>query len=167
MSGKLVSIVILVCAVLAGALLYYLQVYYFYERLGPADVTLNATGEDGSVTALSTPDLTAIDADSSPIRFRACFTLPEPPPAALYEEAVPLNAPFHFRCFDAAEIGEDLEAGKATAWLSEANMVYGVDRVIARYPDGRAYAWQQINHCGTALYDGLPVPDGCPPAPGR
>ena len=84
-----------------------------------------------------------------------------------YEGAVPLNAPNWFGCFDAASIGEDLEEGQAFAFLSERNITYGIDRVVAVYDDGRAYAWHQINRCGQVVFAGNPAPSGCPPPPSR
>jgi hypothetical protein len=80
---------------------------------------------------------------------------------------VPLVAPGWFDCFDAAAIGADLAAGRAAAVLGEANVTYGIDRVLALYPDGRGYAWHQINACGEVVFDGDPPPPGCPPVPER
>ena len=62
----------------------------------------------------------------------------------VYEGAVPLNAPTWFGCFDAAAIGAALEKGEAIAFLSEASIAPQIDRVVAVFPDGRAYAWHQI-----------------------
>ena len=112
-------------------------------------------------------DFEGIDSDSSPIRYRACFQtdaaiIDDATPAS---DAVPLTAPGWFDCFDAARIGADLEAGVATALLSRENEPYGIDRIIAIYPDGRAYAWQQINRCGEVVFDGRPAPAGCPEPP--
>jgi hypothetical protein len=81
-------------------------------------------------------------------------------------DAVPLNAPGWFDCFDAAEIGAALLRGDARAILSRENVPYGIDRVIALYPDGRGFAWTQINHCGDVVFDGRPAPADCPPRPG-
>ena len=39
----------------------------------------------------------------------------------------------------------DLESGAAVAYLGQPNVHPGVDRVIAVYPDGRAFAWHQMN----------------------
>jgi hypothetical protein len=72
-------------------------------------------------------------------------------PAALiaravpYPEATPLIAPDWFDCFDAPAIGAALEAGEAQAILSQPEVRPGADRVIAVFPDGRAYAWHQWN----------------------
>ena len=91
-----------------------------------------------------------IDADSSPLRFRGCFLTPMTlamltESFTIYEKPTPLIAPSWFKCFDAEAIGTDLESGKAVAFLSQKNIHPGVDRVVAVYPDGRAYAWQQLN----------------------
>ena len=63
----------------------------------------------------------------------------------IYEGAVPNVAPGWFDCFDAEAIGAALEKGEAIAFLSEANIHPGVDRVVAVFPDGRAFAWHQLN----------------------
>ena len=78
-------------------------------------------------------------------------------------EADPLVAPGWFECFDAERIAQDLGAGRARAILAEFNEPYGFDRIVASYPDGRAYQWRQINRCGKAAFDGDPLPEGCPP----
>ena len=45
----------------------------------------------------------------------------------------------------AARIGEALEKGEAIAFLSQANIAPQIDRVVAVFPDGRAYAWHQLS----------------------
>ena len=64
---------------------------------------------------------------------------------ALYDAAAPRPGPQAPACFDAARIGADLAAGAALAFLGARNITPGVDRVVAVYPDGRAYVWQQPN----------------------
>ena len=56
---------------------------------------------------------------------------------------------------------------KIRALLVTGNSPYGFDRVMALYPDNRAYVWPQINACGTAHFDGDPLPADCPPPPTR
>ena len=79
MSGKLLGIIIMVSALFAGAALYYLQVYGFYTEVsetGQQDdvqLVLLMTGEPEPIVY---DNFQAIDADSSPIRYRACFTTP-------------------------------------------------------------------------------------------
>jgi hypothetical protein len=94
-------------------------------------------------------DVTGIDSDSSPIRFRACFTTPLSlamlsETYVAYTDAEPLVAPGWFDCFDAMAIGTALERGEALAFLSEPDIHPGVDRVVAVFPDGRAFAWHQL-----------------------
>ena len=170
--GKVIGIGILMIAVLAGAAMYYLQVYHFYEPVeanGTTDVQLTnlVTGEPEPVLYEA---FKAIDADSSPIRYRACFRT-EMSQAMLtetyemYEAAEPLTAPKWFDCFDADAIGAQLEQGTALAFLGEKNIQYGIDRIVVITEDGRGYAWQQINSCGEVMFDGEPVPEGCPTPP--
>ncbi len=172
MSGKPIAIFLIAAGLIAGAAMYWLQVYAFYEDVDLAenggDVVLRVTGEDGTVERLSVSAFEGIDADSSPIRFRACFEVEDvPDDLQRYPDAVPLVAPGWFDCFDAERIGADLEAGAATAYLGEENITYGIDRIVVLYPDGRGYAWHQINACGEVVFDGDPAPPGCPPVPER
>ena len=71
-------------------------------------------------------------ADSSPLRFRGCFTtlLNHSLATETYElatDAAPLTAPGWFDCFDATAIGADLESGAALPFVSEVNVANGVD----------------------------------------
>ena len=169
--GKFLGIVLLATALVGGGAIYYLQVYHFYEEVDLAseggEVEMKITRADGRVLDLAAPGFQGIDADSSPIRFRACFDAALPQDAALapYEAAEPLNAPRWFACFDAQAIGAALEEGRARAYLGEKNIQYGIDRIIAVMEDGRAYAWHQINRCGAVVFDGQPAPDDCPDPP--
>jgi len=165
--------IIVVSALIAGAALYYLQVYAYYEEISleVEDVQLTSmfTGEPEPILF---ENFKAIDSDSSPLRFRACFDtqlsfglLTET--YEIYDAAEPLNAPGWFDCFDAGQIGADLASGVALPFMGIENIQYGIDRVIAVYPDGRAFAWHQINDCGEVVFDGNRAPDTCPPAPER
>jgi len=163
--GRFLVVLLLASAALGGAGMWYLQVYGYYDTLpAQGSIALTHAGEDTprdvAVTAFE-----GIDAISSPIRFRACFTLADMAEFAPYDGATPLNAPGWFDCFDAGAIATALDAGAAQAVTAHANITYGIDRVAAIFPDGRAYAWHQINPCGTAHFDGDPVPPGCPPPP--
>jgi hypothetical protein len=165
-TGRVVIVLLLLGAVLAGGAMYYLQVYGYYHRLPVqqsfALTPLGATAPQDVAIA----DFRGIDADTSPLRYRACFTLDVPLDAYTpYSDPTPLTAPGWFDCFDAAAIGAALANGEARAYLGRANFTYGFDRVVAVFPDGRAFAWQQINACGTAHFDGNPLPPGCPPPP--
>lgn len=161
MTGKIIALMMGATAVICAVALYYLQVFHYYERPEPEGFVVETP--DGPME-VGARNIRAIDASSSPIRFRACFDAAEMPPNATpYPEAVPLTAPFWFDCFDAEEIGVALERGEAQAYLAERNIEYGADRVVAITPDGRGYVWQQLNNCGELAYDGTPVTEACPP----
>jgi hypothetical protein len=172
--GKFLAVLITICAIGGGALMYYLQVYGFYEAT-PVELTGTVAflplGTD-QVEKVTVRNLQTLDAESSPIRFRACFEVDQS--AAMLTETYqvfpkpePLVAPGWFSCFDAVEIGEAIEAGTALSFMGTPNISYGVDRVIAVMPDGRGFAWHQINKCGEKHFEGKPVPENCPPAPKR
>lgn len=167
-AGRVFVTFTLASALLAGGALYYLQVYGYYETLPPEMAAQQVvTRADGTTSPLPVTAAEAIDASSSPIRYRACLTAAPPDPATLtpYPDPVPLTAPSWFSCFDAQAIGTALESGTAQAFLAQADTPWGIDRVIAFTPDGRAYVWPQINRCGNAVFDGEPLPEGCPPPP--
>ena len=175
--GRFLVGLIVVSAIVGGIAMYYLQVYAYYD---PVQVS-EQTGDGGvqirmkSLTSgVSEPilfdDFEGVDSDSSPLRFRACFTTSHSiamlsETYESYDRAEPLTGPSWFDCYDAKRIGADLADGRAVPFLGEKNITFGFDRVIAVYEDGRAYAWHQINHCGEKIYDGEPAPDGCPPVP--
>jgi hypothetical protein len=168
MKGKLVGIAILAAAAVTGGAVYYLQEYHYYTRLDPSDVEIRLTGDaTGAAEPLAVEAVEAIDASSSPIRFRACFTTQTPPEtlSVTYRQlsdAKPLNGPRWFNCFDAGEIDRALHDGTAIAYMGEENITYGIDRIVAIMEDGRGFAWQQVNECGERQYDGSPVRDDCP-----
>ena len=154
MNGKIVGGFIVISTFALGIGMFYLQNYHWYE-----EVSMDAgTGVDIQMTPVTgglpetiiADDFQGIDASSSPLRFRGCFSTPMS--IALLTEtyeiedrAVPLTAPGWFDCFDAVDIGEALELGEAIAFVGEREIADGVDRVIAVYPDGRAYVWHQLN----------------------
>jgi hypothetical protein len=150
-AGKLVAGAIVLIAAIAGAAMYWLQEYAFYTPAvfqPGAEIKLTLI-EGGLAEPILAENIEGIDADSSPLRFRACFHTPMSQAMLtetykIYEGAVPLNAPTWFGCFDATAIGEALEQGEAIAFLSEAGIAPSVDRVVAVFPDGRAFAWHQL-----------------------
>lgn len=152
-TGKILAGFIVISAIIMGAGLYYTQVYAYYQKVAAdapiAQMRMTAVST-GLPEAILANDVQAIESDSSPIRFRACFTTPMSQ-AMLTEtfeiakDPVPLTAPGWFDCFDAMEIGTALQSGDAMAFLSERDIHDGVDRVIAVFPDGRAFAWHQLN----------------------
>lgn len=169
MSGKFIGIVIMISALIAGAALYYLQVYGFYERLeatGSQDVQMVSVVSD-LPEPFPVDAFQAIDADSSPIRYRACFTI-DASLALLSETFVgleasaPRNAPGWFDCFNAEAIAGEIAAGTALTFLGQKNIHFGVDRVVAVTEDGRGYIWHELNDCGQKAYDGTIVGEECP-----
>lgn len=152
MNGKIAAGAIVISAAVAGVAIWYLQVYAFYEPVSftPGQEITLTTIESGQPEPILAEGITGIDADSSPLRFRACFTTPMTQAMlsetyVAYEGAEPLVAPGWFDCFDAVAIGTALERGEALAFLSQASVHADVDRVVAVFPDGRAFAWHQLN----------------------
>ncbi len=151
LGGKLVGVGLLVVALIAGAALYYIQVYAFYDEIELDTEVIQLTSiVSGEPEEIIADGFEGIDSESSPIRFRGCFTTPMSQSLLTetyvsYDKAVPLIGPGWFSCFDAKIIGADLEAGVALPFLSQADVSNGVDRVVAVYPDGRAFIWHQLN----------------------
>lgn len=167
MNGKIFGIAIMISALIAGVSLYYLQVYHFYEPIETPDAVELVSVVTGEPEEIIADEIEAIDATSSPIRYRACFTTPMSHSMltetyVLADKAIPLTAPKWFDCFNAVEIGTALEEGRALAFVGQENIEYGVDRIVAIFEDGRGYVWQQLNNCGQKAYDGTVVGDECP-----
>ncbi|HBS49490.1 MAG TPA: histidine kinase [Rhodobacteraceae bacterium] len=169
MNGKIVAGFIVACGLIAGAAIYYLQVYGYYYEVTPRpgqDVALVPEGAEAP-QPIPYADFRAIDADSSPIRYRACFTTPlgadELARFTRLESGEPRVAPGWFDCFDAEALGAAIEAGELDVYLAEKNIAYGVDRVVGIASDGRGWAWHELNDCGRKAYDGTPVGEECPP----
>ena len=169
-SGRIVATLLVLSAATAGGLLWFTETRAFYEPVSADAVTISATTFDGVAEPLPVTDVEAIDADSSPLRFRACFTTPVSLATMTesyrpYPDATPLNTPGWFDCYDAGALTQALEDGTALAFLGEKDIEYGIDRVVAVTENGRGYVWHQINHCGEVVFDGQPVPEDCPEPP--
>lgn len=150
--GKVLVGAIVIVAVTAGVFLWYTAERAFYEPVAfqpGAEIRLVPLTSD-QPEAIVVEGIEGIDAASSPIKFRACFRTPLSLAMLSetyreYQGAEPLVAPSGFDCFDAAAIGKALETGEALAFLSEPGIHPGVDRVVAVFSDGRAFAWHQLN----------------------
>lgn len=177
-STRFTIVAILGSAIIGGAFMYYNLVYAGYAELTQAEVgeILVISVVTGNSEPILLENVKAIDTVvdgvrlSGAISFRACFdtvqsqaTLNET--YVIFDDAIPLTAPSWFDCFDAREIGEALEQGAAVAFMSVENITYGVDRIVAVMPDGRGFAWHQLNPCGEAVFAGDNTPDGCPELP--
>lgn len=148
MNGKILVAGLALVTVMTAASVYYLQVYGYYDDVSElAGDDMRLTLLDGDQIPLATGDFRAIDSDSSPLRYRACFTI-DPAladGAQPFDGATPLNGPSWFHCYSARALTEDLASGQARAYLGQPEIRPDVDRVIAVYPDGRAFAWHQLN----------------------
>jgi hypothetical protein len=151
MNGRIVAGGLILVGIVAAAGAWYAQTRAFYTpaAFSAGQEILLTPIEGGTPEPIITDNITGIRSETSPIGFRACFTTPMSQAMlsetyVAYPDATPLNAPAWFSCFDAAAIGAALERGEALAFLSEAGVARGVDRVVAVFPDGRAFAWQQI-----------------------
>lgn len=161
MMGKTLVKGLLVFCIVFGIALWYYQTRAYYDRVdGLTEVS--AYGD-----AFPVSDYQGIDAETSPLKLRACFTVDwDYYPSDEYKLAAePLVAPDWFSCFDAEQITLDILNDKAIAILAAENEIYGFSRYIAQYEDGRAFMWRQINECGEASFAGDDLPEGCPPAP--
>jgi hypothetical protein len=128
--------------------MWYAQTRAYYDTLEAADLVV--TTQAGEIVPLAKSGFQGIDAETSPLRFRACFTVDDAGLATLaqaapHPEPEPLVAPAWFDCYDARMIAEAIASGEARAVMSLHEIARGVDRVIAVFPDGRAFAWQQLN----------------------
>lgn len=140
-----------------GAGLWYAMNFAYYEQV----TDVKQVVAQGELFAVS--DYKGIDAGTSPLKMRACFTIDRPfaPLGPRDDLADPLIAPFWFGCFDAEQIAADIAAGKALSIRAARNEPFGFTRFIAQYPDGRAYMWRQINACGKAQFGGEDLPVDC------
>lgn len=151
MNGKIVGGFLVVTALVAGIAMYWFQVYAFYEPVAfvPGD-EIRLTPIEGRVPeAIFVENMQGIDAGSSPLRFRACFTTPLSHAMLsetyqIHAAPVPTTAPGWFDCFDAQAIGAALASGEALAFMSQEDIAPDIDRVVAVFADGRAYAWHQV-----------------------
>ena len=172
MTGKLLASFLVICGLAGGIGMYYFQVYAFYHLVTPNgsnDVVL-MTKVGGESQAIPYVGFQAIDSHSSPIRYRACFNTQTKSANLSHKykvinDAVPLNAPRWFKCFDAKKIGAAIEEGTAISFLSIEHLFYGIDRVVTILPNGQGYAWNRINYCGQLAFDGKSLPPDCPSPP--
>ena len=146
--GRLVIIGLLGFSLRFGGVMYYNASFAFYEEIESV-TEIEVRGQSVAVT-----NYLGIDAPTSPLKIRGCFTLdpqslPEMETAA---EATPLVPPPWFECFDAGQLTRDLEAGRATAHaiqdntpIAERDGDFAIITYIAVYPDGRAFLWRQRN----------------------
>jgi hypothetical protein len=138
--GKKLVIGLVGFAVLFGLGLWYAQTRAFYERVDGLE-SITAGGETVAVSAYQ-----GLDGTSSPLKLRGCFTVDTEALAGLpeAEEASPLTTPGWFDCFIPIAIGNAVRRGEARAVVAASNEPAGFDRIIAYFPDGRAFMWRQL-----------------------
>ena len=141
MNGRVLVSVFAVIVVLFGAGLFYTQNFAFYETTDGL-ASIEVQGE-----AVPVNDYRGIDAASSGLKRRGCFSVD---PAAFQDAPLaaapePLTPPYWFDCFAPERIAQDLASGEARAYVAAENELDGIDRIVAVYPDGRAYEWRQLN----------------------
>lgn len=141
MSGRFFVGALLLFVAVFGAALFWFQTYAYYERVEGLDSITVADRE------IPVQGYEGIDAESSGLKLRGCFTTDPAAFDGLPEFAAPepLNPPFWFDCFPTEDLARDLEAGTAAAYLAATEELDGIDRIVAVYPDGRAYQWRQLN----------------------
>lgn len=98
--------------------------------------------------AIVTRDLRAISDESDPHSLYACFSTEGSIPMLtetfeVAEDAAPKPPAADLPCFDAETLAGDLKSGAALAFVGARDIWPGVDRLIAIYDDGRAFAWHQ------------------------
>jgi len=79
LNGKVIVAFLVLPAILAGAALYYLQIFSFYEEVVPNGTTDVAIVEKKTELpeVIDYSNFHAITSESSPIRYRACFETSE------------------------------------------------------------------------------------------
>ena len=140
-SGSWIGISILAVAAIGGAVLFYLRAYEHYREVsGLPEITIS--GGRFAVTGYQ-----GLEHESWPQRLRGCFTLKDPEGAVAAAPAatgaVPYAAPPWFECWEAEALDKALKAGEAKAVIAESRDrgAYLQERIVAVYPDGKAFQW--------------------------
>ena len=159
----------------AGVGMYWLQVYAFYEELSPEEagpVTLVGAGRRGRGAS---PSRTSAPSTATP---RPSATAPASRPPSRWTPSPRRFEPYaDARRRSTRPAGSTAStprrsaprwsAGEARAFLAVQDVRYGIDRVVAVFPDGRGFAWHQINPCGERRLRRRARARGLPPVPER
>lgn len=127
--------------IIFGAFLWYAQFYAYYDEVEG----LESIEVQGRVVAVG--DYHGLEGKSSGLKLRGCFTVnvADFEGMALAEAPMPTTPPGWFECFDTEKLTLDVSSGAARAYMAAAEEMDGLDRLIAVYPDGRAFMWRQLN----------------------
>ena len=174
MNGSLIAMVLVASGAIAGGAMYYLQVYGYYtevEALPGEDVKLTSL-MSGQPEAILYEEFQAIDAESSPLRYRACFRTEQSQALLtetfeIYDDPVPTVAPGWFECFNAEDVGAALEDERAMAFLGARNIIYGFDRVVAVTDDGQGLSGTRSMPAEKPPSTAIPCPKAARPSPIR
>jgi hypothetical protein len=151
-NGSIIAIVLVVWpALIAGGAMYYLQVYAFYDRSGADGGTVTLRAVRGRHGQDPVSDFRGIDADSSPDPLPRLLSTADAGRAAIYPNAVPLNAPGLVRLLRRRRHRRDLAAGRAAPVMGEADVPTASTGSLASTPTAAAFAWHQINACGEVV----------------
>ena len=155
MSGRVFIFLFMGFTVIFAIGLWYFQTRGYLEEISGVE----AVEIDG--VAYPVTEYRGMDADTSPLRMRGCFRVAGEVFGPTEPEPTPLTTPGWFDCFDVETLTADLASGAARALRASFNTPDGFDRIVAIYPDGRAYQWRQMNECGKAKADGGNLPPEC------
>lgn len=141
MSGKIMVSGLALFTLIFGGFLWYAQFYAYYNEVNG----LPSVQVEGRTLAVS--DYIGLDGESSGLKLRGCFTVDAADfeGVALAEAPVPATPPHWYSCFDVEQLTADVESGAAMSYMAAKEDMDGLDRVIAVYPDGRAFMWRQLN----------------------
>ncbi len=141
MSGKIMAGGLVLFSIIFGVLLWYAQYYAYYNEVSG----LEAVSVESREVAVQ--DYVGLDGESSGLKLRGCFTVDVAAfdGVTLAENPIPTTPPSWFECFDVVQLTADVESGVATTYMAAKNGRDGLDRIIAVYPDGRAFMWRQLN----------------------
>jgi len=141
MSGKLMAGGLVVFTIIFAAVLWYAQFYAYYNEVNGLE-SVTVEGREIAVQGYK-----GLDGESSGLKLRGCFTvdLADFEGVTLAENPRPTTPPDWFECFEVVQLTADVESGAATSYMAAQNGQDELDRIIAVYPDGRAYMWRQLN----------------------
>ena len=136
MAGGLVAFTLIF-----AAFLWYAQFYAYYNEVeGLTEVSVEGHNIEVS-------NYHGLDGSSSGLKLRGCFVVDPADFAnvAVAVAPVPTTPPGWFDCFQTEQLTNDVNNGVAIAYMAAQEDMDGLDRLIAVYPDGRAFMWRQLN----------------------
>lgn len=143
-SGRWLVLGLVAFLAIAGAALFYLQAYHYYQRVDGA-TSIEIGGRDVAVR-----DYVGLDNPALPLRLRGCFAFEDPEAAIAAGEPLdgvrPFGAPFWFDCWDAAAIDAALRSGDAVAVLAGTGGEgdFATQTIVVVHRDGRGYLWRRL-----------------------